>query len=112
MGTNGSPRRRLLWLAIAALVAWVAWGNRSVGVTRYEIGSYGLPAGTDRYRIVQISDLHNAELGHGNDVIVDKVDAEAPDAIFVTGDLIDAHRTDVGVALSLTGRLAMIAPIY
>ncbi len=63
----------------------------------------------ERYRIAQVSDLHNADV---NDKLIPMLRLVAPDMIAITGDLIDSRRTDVEQALSFIEEAVQIAPCY
>lgn len=101
---------------IAALLAipiiWIAWGNQALMVNTYRITSSNLPEAFDGFRIAQISDLHNCQMGKNNEKLLSMLRAEAPDIIVITGDMIDSRQTDVDIALHLAGELVMIAPCY
>lgn len=92
------------------LVIWLIWGNITVGVTRYTLASNRLPNAFDHYKIVVVSDLHNAEFGEHNDVLVDLVKQEKPDMIALTGDLLDSQKTNMEIAQALVQQLVTIAP--
>ena len=92
------------------LVIWLIWGNITVGVTRYTLASNRLPNAFDHYKIVVVSDLHNAEFGEHNDVLVDLVKQEKPDMIALTGDLVDSQKTNMEIAQALVQQLVTIAP--
>lgn len=74
------------------------------GITRFEVKeaeyhSTVLPAGFDGYRIVQISDIHIGSWQGNPEAIkqlVDKVNAQKPDLIVFTGDLVNqqSHELD------------------
>lgn len=101
----------LLLIAAAAWGFW--WGNNNwLQTTEYVLSSEGLPAAFDGKRIVQVSDLHNAEFGNGQKRLIDKVEAAEPDAIFVTGDLIDSDRYDLEVSLTLVEALVEMSDVY
>ncbi|MCR5824606.1 MAG: metallophosphoesterase [Lachnospiraceae bacterium] len=91
-------------------VLWTVWGNVTVGVTRYSITSERLPTAFEGYKIVVISDLHNAQFGNDNSRIIQIVKKEQPDLIAITGDLVDSNRTDVQVAVATVRELQSIAP--
>lgn len=110
-------RKRLLFTGIIAAIAvvlilWTIWENVTVGVTHYTVASSRLPASFDHYKIVVVSDLHNAEFGKENDSIIKLVEEENPDMIAFTGDLIDSSRTNMETAGKLAQNLAEIAPCY
>lgn len=110
-------RKRLLFTGIIAAIAvvlilWTIWENVTVGVTHYTVASSRFPASFDHYKIVVVSDLHNAEFGKENDPIIRLVKEENPDMIAFTGDLIDSSRTNIETAGKLAQNLAEIAPCY
>lgn len=109
-------RRRMLrvfgviLILIAALIAWAAIDSRNIDVTRFTVS--GARKHSPGFKIVQISDLHNAEFGTDNQKLIDILKSEAPDAIVITGDLIDARRTNTEIAESFARRCMEIADCY
>lgn len=97
--------------ATAAFILWIAWGNITVGVTRYKIAA-ALPKSFSNFKIAVISDLHNAKFGKDNDSLTALVEAQSPDIIAITGDLVDSSRTDIKAAVDLVRALSKIAPCY
>ena len=80
----------LLLPPLFILYGWL-YGRDRVVVNRVEIPSAGLPDAFDGYRIVHISDLHLRSFRGRDEVlrrIVDMVNAEHPDIIVFTGDLV------------------------
>lgn len=88
------------------------WGNVTVGVTHTSVSSDRLPKAFDGFRIAVVSDLHNARFGKGNQPIIDLIRQDQPDLIAITGDLVDADRTDIDTAIDLVSALTQIAPCY
>ena len=66
----------------------------------------------DGYRIVQISDLHNAKFGQNNEKLIRKIAGLEPDMIVVTGDLVDSNHTDLDVAIHFMESVTQICPVY
>lgn len=97
---------------ILILILWTAWGNTALELNTYAIHSCELPDAFDGYRIAQVSDLHNAEFGEGNERLLDMLRESEPDVIAITGDLIDSRRTDIAVALAFAEEAVQIAPCY
>lgn len=115
MPTKKKTRRVLAAAGVsvlAALAVWTAWGNTALQCNAYTVSSPRLPAQFDGYRIAHLSDLHNAEMGEGNQNLLALLRQAAPDCIAITGDLIDSRRTDVAVALQFAAQAVSIAPCY
>lgn len=102
----------VLLILLAAFSVWIYWGNTSIQTTRIQIADERLPASFGGFRIVQISDLHNAEFGAGQSRLLGAVKEASPDLIAVTGDLIDSRRTDIEKAMDLINGAVSIAPVY
>ena len=111
-----SARRVLLWifliLALLSLAAWIAWGNTALQLNTITVSSSRLPQAFDGYRIAQVSDLHNAQMGEGNEKLIGLLRQAQPDMIAITGDIVDSGRTDIGVALDFARQAVEIAPCY
>lgn len=63
-------------------------------------------------KLVQLSDIHNAEFGKENQRLLKKVRKCEPDLIFITGDLINSDEDDISPMLELVEKLREIAPVY
>lgn len=85
---------------LLVLIVWIVWGNTALELSTYTISSRGLPDAFDSYRIAQVSDLHNAEFGDGNQRLLDMLREAEPDMIAIIGDLIDSRKTNIAVALT------------
>lgn len=114
---RGRKKRRLavlcvLLLILLGLVIWVVHSNTVPTLTEVSIPAEGLPAGFDGFRIVQISDLHDAEFGKDHAKTLDLIREAKPDVIFLTGDMIDKRRTDVALTVSFAEQAVEIAPCY
>jgi predicted MPP superfamily phosphohydrolase len=78
-------------LALAVTLVGLINARRLARVVEVEVPIAGLPPQLDGYSIVQISDIHvgpTIKRGYLN-AIVNKVNALQPDAIAITGDLVD-----------------------
>ena len=80
-------------IGLTALILWIVWGNTALELNTYTIASERIPSSFDGYRIAHISDLHNAEMGDGNETL-----------------LIDSRHTDVETALRFAEEAVKIAP--
>ena len=104
---------RAIWaVAVACLALWCLWGNTALTVTSVEVFGERLHRSFDGYRIVQLSDLHDARFGAQNERLIERVAAQQPSAIVLTGDMIDSRRTKVEPTIALAQRLAELAPVY
>lgn len=63
-------------------------------------------------RIVQLSDLHNAEFGKNNQRLIDRVAKQQPDVIFLTGDMLCRDEARSDIVVHLVSELVKIAPVY
>ena len=104
--------RAVLIVFLTALVIWIAWGNTALELNTYIITSSRLPENFDGYRIAHVSDLHNAQIGTGNEKLLAMLRNADPDMIAITGDLIDSRNTNVGIALEFVQKAMEIAPCY
>lgn len=111
-----SKRKKVCLLSLAAvaavLVPWTIWGNITVGTTQYTVASSRLPAAFDHYRMVVVSDFHNAEYGDHNRQLIRQIAAEQPDSIVFTGDLLDSRHPNLAIVEDLIRELTAVAPCY
>ena len=110
-------RRALTFAALivlALLGAGMLLSKYGLEVTRLELDFESLPEGFDGFRIVQLSDLHGSRFGEGNARLIEKVRAEEPELIALTGDFLDEGKTEreLPELEALVRELAAIAPVY
>ena len=100
LGANGISRLRFLsqlGLALASIpfggvLYGITHGRRNFRVARVKVDAPGLPEAFDGLRIVQISDMHLGSFSADTDIVrkgVDLINAEDPDLILFTGDLVN-----------------------
>ena len=110
------PKRRAVLLAVCMalvlLIVWTVWGNTALEINAYTIVSNRLPHSFSGFRIAQVSDLHNAQMGDGNEKLLAMLREAKPDLIVITGDLVDSRHTDLAVALAFARKTVEIAPCY
>lgn len=99
-------------LVILCIGIWTLWGNTALEVNEYEIVSDRIPEAFSGFRIAQVSDLHNAEFGEGNEKLIELLSQTNPDMIVITGDLIDSRHTDIEIALEFARHAIKLAPVY
>ena len=87
-------------------------GYTALEVNEYEITSNRIPEAFSGFRIAQVSDLHNAELGKGNEKLITMLAQTDPDMIVITGDLVDSRNTDIEIALEFARQAMKISPVY
>lgn len=107
-------KKRLLIFGILAslCLGWLWWGNTAIQVNQINISSEKIVTALEGFRIVQVSDLHNAEFGANQETLINAVKQASPDIIAVTGDLIDSGHTNVSAAMEFINRAVKIAPLY
>ena len=108
-------KKRVLFVVVfvlVVLIVWTLWGNTALEVNEYEVVSDRIPQGFEGFRIAQVSDLHNAEFGEGNEKLIQQLSQTDPDVIVITGDLIDSRKTDIEIALEFARQSIKISPVY
>ncbi len=112
--TRKLPSKRIWILMIIALILipFFLFQNKHLVITNYTYESDKLGTDLNGYRIVQISDLHNATFGKNNRKLLDAIKSCSPDMIVITGDLVDSNHTDVERAVSFVEQAVTIAPVY
>ena len=108
-------KKRVLFVVVfvlVVLIVWTLWGNTALEVNEYEVVSDRIPQGFEGFRIAQVSDLHNAEFGEGNEKLIQLLSQTDPDVIVITGDLIDSRHTDIEIALDFARQAIKLAPVY
>ena len=101
----------ILILIIIILIPFCLYQNKHLVITTYTYESEKLGADLDGYRIVQISDLHNAEFGKENKKLLETIRSCSPDIIIITGDLVDSNHTNVERAVAFVKEAVKIPVI-
>lgn len=102
----------LVLLIVITLLLFCNFQNKHLETTHYTYEAEQLGVDLDGYRIVQISDLHNAKFGKNNQKLVDRIRECAPDMIVLTGDLVDSNHTNVDRAVQFVNEIVKICPVY
>jgi predicted MPP superfamily phosphohydrolase len=112
--SSGRMKIISIFLAVAILISicWIIYDNKNIQVNELTIKSENLPEDFAAYKIVHISDLHNAEFGKDNVRLLSLIRDYAPDVIVITGDIVDSRHTDVQIARNFTNNASDIAPVY
>jgi hypothetical protein len=95
----------VLLIIFAVFLAYAAAENCFMLLVRHERLGSGI-------RIAHVSDLHKRHFGRNNERLCRLVEKEAPDVIFVTGDLVSRSEKDFFTAENTLKRLCSIAPVY
>ena len=103
--------------AIVFITMW--WGalvtRHEIEVREVEFASVRVPEGFDGYRIAQISDLHVGTWGDDTsfiEALVDSVNAQKPDIIMFTGDIVNRDTREMEPFLHTLSRLHAPDGVY
>ena len=107
-------KKRLVisFIVLAVMVCFFYVENNWLMVSFYAYETNELPEAFDGYRIVQISDLHNASFGKENETLLAKIEELAPDLVVITGDMVDSNHTDIAVAVDFARQVAAEYTVY
>lgn len=67
---------------------------------------------TTAIRVVQLTDLHNSEFGAANNRLVQKIQEQNPDVVFMTGDMLNEDESRMDIVVNLVQKVMEIAPVY
>lgn len=109
---NKYIKSAIILLIVIALFLFCSFQNSHLETTYYSYKAEQLGVDLDGYRIVQISDLHNAKFGKNNQKLVDRIRECEPDMIVLTGDLVDSNHTNVDRAVQFVDEIVKICPVY
>ncbi len=110
--TPARPWTRTLRRWAAAGLVLVAWDYAECNLPKLaeqRIAVRDLPAGTT-LRLLHLSDIHDKLLPGGNARFLADLGAQRPDAIVVTGDLIDHTTKDLARAFAWAEGLKVVSP--
>lgn len=99
-----------------AVMWWGALVNRfNIDVKHVEIARTDIPSGFDGYKIVQISDLHTGTYDTDTTFVsrlVDVVNAQSPDLIVFTGDIVNSRSNELTPHVNPLSRLHARDGVY
>ncbi len=101
----------LITTIIVALIYFYIDTNK-LETTEYQIYSERLPNSFDGFRIMFLSDLHEAEFGKNQTILLEKVKNSEPDIIVVGGDIFSALPENFEKIECLFKQLSKLAPTY
>ncbi|WP_326514336.1 metallophosphoesterase [Clostridium intestinale] len=107
-------RNKLLFsiIILVLIVLLVIVYNKKIVISNITYKNSKIPSSFDGYKILQLSDLHNAEFGKNQKTLIEKTKEIDPDVVFITGDLIDSYNTNIDISMKYIDGITDIAPIY
>ena len=108
-------KRKKLFVSFIVLVVLLAFAyvqNNWLEVSHYAYKSAEVPQEFVGFRVVQISDLHNATFGKENEKLLVKIQELSPDIVVLTGDLVDSNHTNIEAALAFAEKVVASYPTY
>lgn len=99
-------------LLLSLVCLYLYYENNYLQVSNYTIESDRLSEDFNNYKIVHISDFHNTKSKKITRDLIKEIKNSKPNIIVITGDLIDASKTDINTAISFVKKINDIAPIY
>ena len=118
-GTKKSKKiKKIIVMVISLILAMTAvavaivginyWQNQNFDETFYSVSSLKV---NNKFRIIQISDLHDSAYGNQNTKLVSRISKLEPDIIILTGDCISNNGSS-NKCVELCSMLTKIAPTY
>lgn len=99
-----------IFLTFALIVGILIFiSQKCLKVTTYQLESEKV---RERLRIVQLTDLHSYQFGKDNERLIKRIIAQAPDLIFMTGDMLNGYEERTDILCDLVKELGEVAPIY
>lgn len=86
--------------------------NNKLEINNYNIVNHNIPSDFNNYKIIQISDFHNTKSKALTTTIIKEIEKQKPNIIVLTGDLIDANKTNIDITINFIKEINNIAPIY
>lgn len=86
--------------------------DKHIVTTHYTYRSKNLPKSFDGYKIIQVSDFHNAYLGRRSKNLLKAVEEAEPDTIVITGDIVDRRTPNLKRAAVLIEKITGIGQTF
>lgn len=102
-------------IAILLSMGFLWAQNNIITVSNIEYKNEKVTEDFENFSILQVSDLHGKQFGADQKRLIDKTRQLHPDAIVITGDLIDKRRTNLNnmyKCLTYVKAALKIAPVY
>lgn len=98
--------------AFVCLFLFFWYQNKHLVVNNFIVQSEKISGSLDGFKIVQISDLHNANFGKDNDKLLTLIKNQNPDIVVITGDFVDSNHVNVNRAVEFAQRVQEISQTY
>lgn len=98
------------FLIASARFLWTE--DKHIVTTNYTYRSKKVPKSFDGYKIVQVSDFHNAYFGRRSKHLLQAVKAADPDVIVITGDIVDRRTPCLKRAAVLVEKITEIGQTF
>ncbi|MFC3418920.1 metallophosphoesterase [Salinicoccus hispanicus] len=95
-----------------ALARFLYKQDKDITTTYHTHESVRVPEAFDGYKIIQVSDFHNAWFGFRSAKLIREIKKIDGDVIFVTGDVIDRRTPNFKRSMGLVTQLVDILPTY
>lgn len=103
----------LIIIILLSLISYyLYYENNTLQISNYVITNNKIPKEFNNYKIVQISDFHNTKSKKLHNSLVKEISNIKPNIIVITGDFIDANKTDINTSINFIKKIKDIAPIY
>lgn len=104
--------KSLLLILLIFIFTLILYNNKRIEITYVEYINDKLPKSFDNFSICQVSDLHNAEFGKNQHLLIEKINNLKPDIVVITGDIIDRNKYNLKNVMNFIDGIKDIAPIY
>lgn len=94
------------------IISFFYWQNNDIVTTNINIENSKIPNSFDKFKILQVSDLHNKEFGKKQEKLLKLTKEVNPNIIVVTGDAIDSRRTNMKIPIEYLSQVAKTYPTY
>ncbi len=106
-------RSLLIGILIPVVILFLHTQDTWIQVAQYEVLLPVLPASFDGFRILHMSDLHGKMFGKDQKTLASVIQAQQPDLIVCSGDMLDVSEREEGAAfLALLRALDQRYPVY
>ncbi|WP_411842707.1 metallophosphoesterase [Salinicoccus sp. HZC-1] len=97
---------------LIALARFLYKEDKDIVTTQYVHKSERVPYAFDGYKIVHVSDFHNARFGRLSKKLLEKIKEADGDVILITGDIIDRRTPNLKRSVNFINQVVKILPTY